>query len=285
MGPDFIGVGPERTGTTWLYENLSKSREIWCPPVKELRYFWECKFFPQDGPAQRFGFFRGWHRRQYAHYACTRFGHFLLHPFRTISDWERLSWDFRFLFSQHTDEWYLSSFSPGESKISGEISPQYFFLPEPNIHHIHSIVPSAKIIVSLREPLDWVWSFARMNIEKGHLKNDEAALKRFIDIRIAASQFTPALNRWYKYFSRERVLVVFFDDLRANPKSFLRKILRFLELDVEEVDLNTPFPINMGPRVKMPESLLQQAKMGWRDDIQKLSELVPDVPEEWLSSP
>ena len=282
MGPDFLGVGPERTGTTWLYENLSKSSRVWCPPLKELRYFWENEAFPQEGLVQRYDFVRSWHRRQYAHYGCTRFGYFLRHPIRIFSERERLTWDFRYLFSRHTDEWYLSSFSPGTDKISGEISPQYFFLPEPTIQHIHAVVPNAKIIVSLREPLDWVWSFARMNMEKGYLRNDEASLKAFIEKKIARSQFTPALSRWYTHFSKERVLVVFYDDLSGNPKNFLRKILRFLDLDVEEWDLNMPFPINMGPRVKMPESLVQQTKKGWREDIQKLSELVPDVPIEWL---
>ena len=38
-GPDFIGVGPEKTGTTWIHSRLRRHPDVWVPPIKELRYF------------------------------------------------------------------------------------------------------------------------------------------------------------------------------------------------------------------------------------------------------
>jgi len=35
-GPDFVGVGAPRSGTSWLYEVLSRHPALWLPPVKEL---------------------------------------------------------------------------------------------------------------------------------------------------------------------------------------------------------------------------------------------------------
>lgn len=38
-GPNFIGIGAQRAGTTWLYENLRGHPDIFLPSKKELRFF------------------------------------------------------------------------------------------------------------------------------------------------------------------------------------------------------------------------------------------------------
>ena len=37
--PDFLGIGAQKAGTTWLYENLRRHPEVFVPPTKELHYF------------------------------------------------------------------------------------------------------------------------------------------------------------------------------------------------------------------------------------------------------
>lgn len=39
MFPNFLCIGGQRSGTTWLHANLNKHPEIWLPPVKEILYF------------------------------------------------------------------------------------------------------------------------------------------------------------------------------------------------------------------------------------------------------
>ena len=38
MYPDFIGIGAQKGGTSWLHTNLEKHPQIWLPPMKELHY-------------------------------------------------------------------------------------------------------------------------------------------------------------------------------------------------------------------------------------------------------
>jgi len=38
-GPNFIGVGPEKTGTTWIYKNLAAHPNVIFLPLNEIRYF------------------------------------------------------------------------------------------------------------------------------------------------------------------------------------------------------------------------------------------------------
>ena len=37
--PDFVGIGAQKAGTTWLGHNLQLHPEIWMPKIKELHYF------------------------------------------------------------------------------------------------------------------------------------------------------------------------------------------------------------------------------------------------------
>src|SRR5688572_28682213 len=37
--PDFLGIGAQKAGTTWLYENLRRHTEVFVPATKELHYF------------------------------------------------------------------------------------------------------------------------------------------------------------------------------------------------------------------------------------------------------
>jgi len=39
MKPDFLCIGAQKSGTTWLYHNLGLHPQIWLPIVKELHHF------------------------------------------------------------------------------------------------------------------------------------------------------------------------------------------------------------------------------------------------------
>src|SRR5436190_21080882 len=37
--PDFLCVGAQKGGTSWLYQQLAAHPDFWMPPIKELHYF------------------------------------------------------------------------------------------------------------------------------------------------------------------------------------------------------------------------------------------------------
>ncbi|MGI9569745.1 MAG: hypothetical protein ACR2PH_08415, partial [Desulfobulbia bacterium] len=51
--PDFIAIGPPKTGTTWIYKNLEAHPEVWMPPDKEIRHFWEKVFTDESSYKER----------------------------------------------------------------------------------------------------------------------------------------------------------------------------------------------------------------------------------------
>lgn len=52
---DFIGVGPPKTGSTWIADNLRKHPEVFLPSKKELEYFNKSQYFYWDGPNPNYG--------------------------------------------------------------------------------------------------------------------------------------------------------------------------------------------------------------------------------------
>jgi hypothetical protein len=62
--PNFIGIGVQKAGSTWLYKLLATHPDIWMPPQRsEVHFFdryydrgaeWYSQFFPPAGAAQRY---------------------------------------------------------------------------------------------------------------------------------------------------------------------------------------------------------------------------------------
>src|SRR5438309_7414307 len=46
--PDFLCVGAQKAGTTWLYRELESHPDFWMPPLKELHYFDQLSRVPRS---------------------------------------------------------------------------------------------------------------------------------------------------------------------------------------------------------------------------------------------
>ncbi len=285
-GPSFIGVGPEKTGTTWIDRQLRVHSQVWMPPIKELRYFWEKENFPEESFWQRLDTAKSWHREQYKKYAKLRLKAAIKHPINTLtSERDRLCWDLKYIFSKHDDEWYKSSFKYATKEVRGEISPQYFFFKEEHIKDISNLVPKAKIIVSLRRPVDWIWSFARMHIRHGIIESKFGSLDGFINMKLETCHFTRSLEAWRRHFSEDQVLVMIYDDLVNDPWAYYARICDFIGIVPDES--RRP---ELAERVysgsnkeEIPDEVEEKVRSGWREDMKSLAEILPDVPDSWLA--
>jgi hypothetical protein len=152
-GPDFLGIGAQKAGTTWLHANLRNHPDLWLPPIKELHYFDEI----HDVSV------RAWSRPQRQRKS------------REILNWYIESvpaseWDLRFIATvseiavgELDDEWYRKIFRLAAlTQICGEVCPDYLLLPDAGIAHLCRVAPDARVIVCLRDPIERNWSHARM---------------------------------------------------------------------------------------------------------------------------
>jgi hypothetical protein len=169
--PDFIAIGPPRTGTTWVYRALGG--HVGLPrETKETDFFSE-------------------------HYANGM-------------------------------QWYLEFFrdcTPGLPM--GEISPNYFAAP-PACERIAAHVPGCRIICTLRDPVDRLYSFYRLMRHNGWTRATIEELAATDTPATEANRYAHYLGRWRERFGAERVLVALYDDLESAPQYFMNTICGFI---------------------------------------------------------
>ena len=288
--PDFIGIGPPKTGTTWIYENLSKHPQVAMPPDKEIRYFWERVFVGNLSLSQRLNSDQ-WHVRGRRHYLKNRFKSHFTDLARLKIDRAQLNWDLQYLLWKQTDDWYSKLFS--QDAISGDISAKYCELPEDEIVHIRTTFPHLKVMITLRNPVEREWSRAKMNLCKKPNRqlsdvSDEEFIAQFNDPpQFQSNDYARLINIWQDQFSNEQTLVLFYDELLENPVGYYTKICDFLQISrptSEEEDRLKEF-VFKGLKGDIPPHLEQILIDMHEDNIQRLCDYLPTepYPKQWLA--
>lgn len=162
-----------------------------------------------------------------------------------------------FDFNFHKGEkWYKAQFPKWEHSdaIRGDKSPYYLFHPLVP-QRAYSLLPHAKLIILLRNPIDRAYSHYWMNFRAKretlsfedaiHAEPERLAGSVKEIIRTGITQTSPnhlnfsylsrgiyvdQLKNWMNYYNQDQILVISFDDFLQNPEEQIKKTLKFLEL-------------------------------------------------------
>ncbi|MBI5788561.1 MAG: sulfotransferase [Candidatus Schekmanbacteria bacterium] len=127
-------------------------------------------------------------------------------------------------------DWYQNFFTHYKGqKYAGEINPSYLTPPEA-AERIYKHVPSAKLAMSLRNPVDQIFSLYSLWIARGYTDQDLPGAIREYPEFLDNVLYYKHINQYLKYFDQKNMLVQFYDDLVANPRFFLEQLYRFLEV-------------------------------------------------------
>ena len=226
--PDFFLVGHQKCGTTALYEMLKCHPQIFMPDLKEPWFFApELRAGRSFGPAARMP--------------------------GTLAEYEAL-------FAAATPE-----------QIAGEATPSYL-KSELAARRIAELRPDARIVAILREPASFLRSL-HFQFVQGDLET-ENDLRKAIALapRRRAGEalprnsprpkellysehvrFVEQLRRYHDVFSPDQVLIMIYDDFRADNERAVRQVQRFLGVDdshtFEVIEANPTVGVR-SPRVK-----------------------------------
>jgi len=158
------------------------------------------------------------------------------------------------------EEEYLHLFRKvKDEKIIGEASPNYLSDPEvPNL--IHQVVPHARILISLRDPVERLISdyfmFQRLGVIKSPFH--ELFVKKLgshkeagtPNRRMQRGMYSENVKIFFDLFGREQVKVIIFEEFVKDAKGTVEEILRFLglnqKLDNFEAEVHNPFGVARG---------------------------------------
>jgi hypothetical protein len=241
---DFIVIGAQKAGTTSLFEYLRRHPQISMPVGKEMPFF---------SDAQARG--RGWEG-----YAQRAFG----------------------------------AADPGTRW--GTATPQYMvggLLDEPNPTRdgerhdertvplrIRAHSPEARLIAILRDPAERARSHHRMSFMEGierrpfdraiaELLQEDALAQARREPRettgyVAWGEYGRILAGYFEVFDAEQILVLFTEELERDPRTVLRRIFAFLEVEEEFV------PDNLGMKYRVGGA---QRRLSWLGTYSSLSPL------------
>ncbi len=268
--PDFICIGPTKTATTWLFDMLNTHPQVWLPPFKEIRFFSEGNVVPAHS-LWNVAFSRHWHYKILRRNLARNLKQLLSQPRRPVSRYENPWWFFRYCFGRRSFAWYTGLFPPRPELVCGDISPNYYEMPEEKIRDLAAIRADTKVIVFIRDPVDRVWSLATMVLLKDGRRRlpdvGQDEFKAYFDKVYA--QWTPyrkAIARWKQDF--QHVFVGQYSDLNASPMHFFRQITDFLGLEPDLVPESTLAQrVNVGMGVPIPPALRDYLKHQYADEI------------------
>lgn len=203
--PDFLIIGAQKSGTTFLYQLLVRHPHVKPAFAKEVHYF-------------DLNFGKG-------------------------------------------DNWYRSHFPlqmrNSRKYITGEASPYYLFHPHAS-RRASTVIPDAKLIVLLRNPVDRAYSHYQHQVKR--LRDERRENLTFEEAIEAEERILPAevskmlqdedyeslshrtrsyLRRgiyidqlliWSSFFQREQMLILKSEDLFSDTKNTLERTLDFLEI-------------------------------------------------------
>src|SRR3954466_10897432 len=130
-------------------------------------------------------------------------------------------------------DWYRGHFDPN-AKVRSEASPNYTAYPQhlgvPE--RMHSVVPDAKLLYMVRDPIDriaahWVHNYAKRR-EKGDLRS---TLLHPNTSYLARSHYHAQVQRFLRLYGREQVLVIEQQQLRTKRRETLRTVFEFAGAD------------------------------------------------------
>ncbi len=294
--PNFICIGPEKTGTSWLYTKLKKHPQVFLPPVKEIRYFWEKVFLPEQNLVKRFTDSH-WHNVSCQKYLQNRRRFYFNQTKQIIllkkDILKRLIWDFKYLFLPRTENWYSSLFKVEGNLVSGDITPLYYRLPETEIYEISRSFPNLKIIIILINHIDRSWSKAKMNLcvhrkRKIEEVNQEEFYYHFDEEFKLLPSYRNLINLWKNYFPPENIHVNFYDKMAEDPLTFLSDICNFIEVDINKIpnysSEKLSKKVNRGLEINIPNDYSNYLIQLYSNCIEEVAKDYPVYPQRWVNT-
>jgi hypothetical protein len=276
--PDFIGIGAQKAGTTWLYRMLEQHPDIWVPPLKEIHYFNTLYLdYPRD----------------------AKTGMTTLDKLRIERSLEMVDWVIRgrqpgiekirkihslslIGLREITDHWYGRIFSQAPlTAVCGEITPEYALLADQGIRHMVALNSNLKIILLMRDPIERAWSDIRMPrqpFQTSFTEREYVMSNRFLE----RADYVGTLERYRRHVSGTNIFIGYLDDILERPLHFLEGLCAFLEVEfAAAMFANVTTPIHPGQLRELPPQTYDLLRQTLEPTYDRLLTLDHPVVRQW----
>lgn len=192
--PNFLVIGAQKCGTTWLERMLKQHPDVYAPETKELHFFNDRARYERDGME--------WYRARFAGHAGQK------------------------AVGEFTPGYYWVALTPeDEREHPGRIR---------DIHEtVHRHYPDLRLILMLRNPVERAVSAWFHHIRKRRISPRTRFRDAWGKLGIRNMGFYHRnLVEWMKLYPKERFLVLIFEqDVLSGDEDAVRRVCRHLEID------------------------------------------------------
>ena len=209
--PDFLIVGPQRTGTTWLHANLRLHPEVMLSEPKEILFFNRLKD-PEHPKFQsnRLDWYLAFFREPLWR-AVAKTAYCLRH--------------------------YRRLYRP---RVRGEASASYAALDGDIVDEIVALNPDVRVMLMIRDPVERAWSHAKKDLVRNRKRKFEDVSEEefrafFTDpYQVRCAQYVRNHDTWKDRVKPGNLFVGVFDDIATRPEELLREAMDFLGINGDE---------------------------------------------------
>ena len=161
--------------------------------------------------------------------------------------------------------------------MAGEITPSYSILDRDAVAHVHEIMPEAKIIFMMRNPVERAWSHTAMRLKNRGRSGEDLGEERF-DRRFGRkasrlrTDYLRTLDNWGSFFPEERIFVGFLEDIHFHPEELLESVYGFLGVDPSFQPPVAGEKVHSASAGRMPARAAVHLARAYRDDLLGLEE-------------
>lgn len=233
--PDFMVVGPQRTGTTWLHRNLTQHPQIFMSRKKELFFF---SSLARPDLAK--------HRSDDVEWYLS---HFYDGPLEYL------------LKQKASLHHYRELYRP---LVRGEATASYAAMDKARVEEIARLRPDVRIILMIRDPIERAWSHAKLDLLKkpGRTLTEVPARefeRFFLDpYQVACGRYSSMISTWSAVLGPEKLFLGRYGDLIDRPSGLLLDLFAFLGVRRHRkyIRLSSKATINATQTIRIPDRYL-----------------------------
>ena len=256
-----LGIGAQKTGTSWLYRNLKKHHQFDFGITKEY-HIWDTIFLK----------------------SCSNF---IVKNSSQLSELQKIRKNM-IEVNGYYEEYFLSKINK-KINITGDMTPSYSMLNKNHFEMIKKKILDSKfnikVILILRDPIERVWSQMKMErkfaINKGLKFSTSDLFLKFERDHCENNYFERSnyINtlKVLEIFEKDEILVLFYENLFCDNST--KKISDFF--NIQNIDLNFSKKINSSEDISLPNYLRKLAMNKYSKIIEHTILLFPQSKEYW----
>ncbi len=181
------------------------------------------------------------------------------------------------------DSRYLGMFQSAGGRVAGEITPAYSLLSDSEVERVAALLPDARVIIMLRNPIGRAWS--QVQLETGRPPSLKAAMDHTASAdSLERGNYPAIVDRWMDHFPKERIFVGFVDEARTRPLELVRAVVEFLGVDPDRLDSAPPGPVNASGVTTIPTAVAVDLARRYAAVLEETSLRFGGPAEAWRSA-